>query len=126
MLLIYYCILRGNRKAQNAFLFVASLGFYAWGEPLFILVMLLSITGNWIFGLILDQNRSSKCTTKRTVVIAVAFNLGILFVFKYLTFVLNNVNLFMKNPITVPIINLPIGISFFTFQAISYIGVAEQ
>lgn len=121
VLLVYYGILRKNRKAQNIFLFIASLGFYAWGEPLFVLVMLASITANWVFGLMLERLNGKECAQKLTIITSLIFNLGILFAFKYLTFVLDNINLLIREPITVPVIGLPIGISFFTFQAISYV-----
>lgn len=121
VLLIYYVFLRGRRKAQNVFLLLASLGFYAWGEPWFVFVMMLSIIGNWIFGLLVDRYRTYKFRAKSVITISLVFNLGIIFIFKYLMFTVSNVNKLFGTSISCGKIILPIGISFFTFQAISYV-----
>lgn len=101
-------------------LLVFSLGFYAWGEPKFVFVMLLSIIGNYFIGRMLEKHR-----TKVWLVIGLCFDLGILFVFKYLNFVIRNLNYILgamhAGTLTETDLRLPIGISFFTFQAISYI-----
>ena len=102
------------------FLLLASLGFYAWGEPWFVLVMLGSILANYGFGLWVDACKRAGRTCAPPLVTALAVNLGILFVFKYLTFTLGILNR-LGAAFVIPGIELPIGISFFTFQALSYV-----
>ena len=116
----YYVLFRRWRPAQNVFLLCASLVFYAWGEPKFVFVMLGSILFNWLMGLLTDRFRDAKAA-KLLVALDVAGNLGLLFVFKYLTFTLENVRTLFGASFNVPQIALPIGISFFTFQAMSYV-----
>ena len=120
VLVVYYIPLRGLRRAQNLFLLAASLLFYAWGEPWFVLVMAASIAANYGFGLWVHA-RLCRCRSVRLPVAAAAVcNLGLLFVFKYLTFTLTNLGR-LGLSVPVPVIGLPIGISFFTFQAMSYV-----
>jgi len=116
----YFVLLRKWRPAQNVFLLCASLVFYAWGEPKFVFVMIGSILFNWMMGLLTDRFRDSK-SAKLLVALDVAGNLGLLFVFKYLTFTLQNIKSLSGASFDVPQIALPIGISFFTFQAMSYV-----
>ena len=116
----YYVPLRKWRPAQNVFLLCASLVFYAWGEPKFVFVMIGSILFNWMMGLLTDRFRGSK-TAKIMIALDVAGNLGLLFVFKYLTFAAQNIKALFGATFAVPQIALPIGISFFTFQAMSYV-----
>ena len=120
VLIVYYLFLRRWRQAQNIFLLLASLLFYAWGEPWFVLVMMLSIVVNYGFGLWVARRQSAGTGTKVPVLMAVLFNLGILFVFKCLTFTLSILNR-LGASFVIPGIELPIGISFFTFQALSYV-----
>lgn len=120
VLLIYYLPLRRFRQGQNVFLLLASLAFYAWGEPWFVLIMIGSVLVNYGFGLWAGRARRAGRSCRWPVFAAVTANLGILFVFKYLTFVLGVLNGFGA-ALAVPVINLPIGISFFTFQALSYV-----
>ena len=120
VLVVYYIPLRGLRRAQNLFLLAASLLFYAWGEPWFVLVMAASIAANYGFGFWVHA-RLCRCRSVRLPVAAAAVcNLGLLFVFKYLTFTLTNLGR-LGLSVPVPVIGLPIGISFFTFQAMSYV-----
>jgi alginate O-acetyltransferase complex protein AlgI len=114
VLLGYYVLFRKSRRWQNIFLTVASLGFYAWGEPVFVLAMLGSIIGNWLLGLLLEK--SGDKARKAIVATSVALNIGMLFVFKYLSFFVNAIA-----GSEILNIALPIGISFFTFQAMSYV-----
>ena len=95
--------------------------FYAWGEPKFVLIMIWSIAVNWFFGLWVSKKRESKKQSRLIIALDVAFNLAILFVFKYLTFAGNVFNDLFGAGLTIPDIALPIGISFFTFQAMSYV-----
>ncbi|MDO4550087.1 MAG: MBOAT family protein [Planctomycetia bacterium] len=121
VLFTYYCLLFKWRSLQNVFLLVMSLLFYAYGEPSFVFVMMISIVMNWAFGLLVDRFRGSPRATKSVLVAMLLCNLGILAYFKYWMFVLGNINHFTGSYIPIPKITLPIGISFFTFQAISYV-----
>lgn len=123
VLLVYYGLLRRSRRLQNAFLCVASLFFYAWGEPRFVLVMLLSIVVNWAFGLAVGSSREKGRMRAAAAYTAsdIIFNLAIIFIFKYLMFTVTSLNRFAGTDLPVPDIALPIGISFFTFQAMSYV-----
>lgn len=121
VIVVYYTILRKNRTLQNVFLFLASLLFYAWGEPAFVFVMLLSIFANYILGLVVYKFRENISKSRIILALTVVFNLGILFVFKYLSFVIENISNIPGLDVSVPEITLPIGISFFTFQAMSYV-----
>lgn len=103
---------------KNIFLLFASLVFYAWGEPTYIFLMLLSITVNWLLALLLERYISARTMI---FVIDICFNVILLGYYKYFNFlveIINNIfhKSFVKNDIA-----LPIGISFFTFQILSYI-----
>ncbi|MDR1812794.1 MAG: hypothetical protein LBQ87_08205 [Candidatus Fibromonas sp.] len=102
---IYYNPVVKARSFRNVFLLLASLVFYAWGEPFFVFIMFASIAVNW--GLALK-------ISKIKLIIAIALDIGLLFVFKYANFTAGNLGL------AIPKISLPIGISFFTFQMLSY------
>ena len=116
----YYIFLRGMRRAQNLFLLACSLFFYAWGEPRFLPIMLLSIGMNYGFGRWVYRQKFRKKKLTVPVAAAAGCNLGLLFIFKYLAFTVESLN-GLGLGLTVPIIELPIGISFFTFQALSYV-----
>lgn len=122
LVLIGYYLLSFSRTAQNIFLLISSLIFYAWGEFNYVLLMVASIVLNFIFGILVDKYKENKAIAKIIIIFTCITNLGILFIFKYLGFVLRNINdslSFYKIPI--PNIIMPIGISFFTFQALSYV-----
>ena len=119
--ILYYTIFRFSRKLQNVLLLFSSLGFYAWGEPWFVLIMITSIIFNWFFGLMISKFKTRKVAERIIIILMLLFNLSIIFVFKYLMFTIDNLNRFFKMDITTLHIILPIGISFFTFQAISYV-----
>ena len=121
VLLLYYVVLKKFRTAQNILLLVASLLFYAWGEPKYVLIMILSIIVNYLFGLLVDKFRASKTKSRLVIALTVVFNLGVLYIFKYLMFTIENINSIAGLHLSVPNIVLPIGISFFTFQAMSYV-----
>ena len=108
------------RKYRNLFLSAASLLFYAWGEPKFVLVMILSILMNYVFGRLVAK-RKEPGYQKRILTLMVAANLSVFFVFKYLNFTIENLNYLFGGVIPQTHIRLPIGISFFTFQAMSYV-----
>lgn len=113
----YYLI---NPKFRNFFLLAMSLLFYFWGEPKFIVVMIISIIANYLFGLAVDKFRGKK-TAKIFLAGSVIWNVGIFFIYKYLDFTIKNINLLLGINIPLKHILLPIGISFFTFQAMSYV-----
>lgn len=110
----------GKLKYRNAVLIVFSLIFYAWGEPKVVFLLILSTIVNWALGLVIDKHREDKLG-KLAVAGALVYSLGMLVVFKYLGFIVENLNLILPIELTVPNITLPIGISFYTFQIISYI-----
>ncbi len=109
-------------KGQNALLLIASLFFYAWGEPRYILLMLLSITINYTAGLIIVRCKKRSTNAKIALAISVSVNLLLLGYFKYYNFVADIFHSAFNREV-LPALNilLPIGISFYTFQAISYI-----
>lgn len=112
-----------GQRLRNLFLLFASLIFYAWGEGTYVLVMLLSIVCNYFFGKLLDSNNWQN-RRKLLLGIMLTLNLLPLLYFKYFGFLLNNFNLLLgpDNHVSVPsALHLPIGISFFTFQAMSYL-----
>lgn len=119
--LVLYYVFRFNRTIQNMILLAVSLFFYAWGEPKFVVIMIVSIIMNYIFGLLVDRYRESKIKVKVFLVLMCAYNIGVLFIFKYLAFALRNISELISTELTIPSIVLPIGISFFTFQGMSYV-----
>ncbi len=121
VLFLYYVVLKKFRTAQNILLLVASLLFYAWGEPKYVLIMMLSIIMNYALGLLVDKYRGNKTKSRLIIAATVVFNLAILYIFKYLMFTVENINSIAGLHLSVPNIVLPIGISFFTFQAMSYV-----
>ena len=115
VVLILHTVVR-NRKIQNGLLLAASLLFYAYGEPFYVFLMLASAMFNYLLALLIKKHRR-----KLWLVLAVAVNVGVLAVFKYAGFLVSNVNALTGLGLPVPAIALPIGISFFTFQALSYV-----
>ena len=115
VILYYIC----PARFRNVILLVASLFFYAWGEPVYIVLMLFSTVFNYVCGRILAVlNR--LWTRRLTLVIAVVGNLGFLFFFKYRDFLVENINQIAGTDISLLNLALPIGISFYTFQTMSY------
>lgn len=121
VIFVYYVLLKKSRILQNIFLTFSSLFFYAWGEPKFVIVMIISILINWYLAIRVDKKRENKKAVKLLLCMTIIINLSILFLFKYLMFTLTNINNIFGSNLSVPNITLPIGISFFTFQAISYV-----
>jgi len=121
LVIIGYNLLK--KKYRLCFLLLASLFFYTWGEPRYVLIMLLSIIINYSFGLFIHTSIAvqKKIIAKILLVFSVACNLGILFYFKYLDFSINTINRVFKADFALHNIVLPIGISFFTFQGMSYV-----
>ena len=116
---ITICLYFLSGRFKNILLLAASLLFYAWGEPVYILLMLISIASNYLFGLIVGRLHMPLI---RKIVLAVSciFNLALLAVYKYTGFVVSNLNS-LGFAIADPGIALPIGISFYTFQSMSYV-----
>lgn len=114
----YYIV---NTKLKNVFLLIMSIIFYAWGEPEFVFVLMFSIFVNYIWGLLAAKYRNG-IKGKIVIGLMVFFNVSLFFVFKYLDFTIDNINkLAGKDVFALKNISLPIGISFFTFQAMSYV-----
>lgn len=120
VLLLYY-LFSFSRRIQNSILLVFSLFFYAFGEIRYVGIMIMSIVMNYFFGLLVDKFKENKKYAKRILIISCIYNLLILFVFKYLNFTVRNINDLFSTKFYVPRIAIPIGISFFTFQALSYV-----
>ena len=112
-LLLYFLV--PGLTGKNIVLLCASLVFYAWGEPVYVFLMLAVAALNWGFGLLLE-----KRPEKLWLALCVALNLASLVVFKYAGFLVENCNALFGAAFRVPQISLPIGISFYTFQALSY------
>ena len=108
------------KKGRNLFLLIVSLVFYAWGEPKYVFLMIFSILINYVFGRLMDKNRGRQKRMKLLLVLSVVIDLGLLSVFKYTDFVITNINAIFGSSFDLLNIALPIGISFYTFQAMSY------
>lgn len=108
------------KKGRNLFLLIVSLVFYAWGEPKYVFLMIFSILVNYIFGRLMDKHRENKKRLKLMLVLSVVIDIGLLSVFKYTDFIITNVNAIFGSSFDLLNIALPIGISFYTFQAMSY------
>lgn len=121
VLTLYYGIFIRFPKAKNIFLLIASLFFYAWGEPKYVYLMIAMILVNWLAGMLIGYFETEKKKARIAVAAAVALDLLALGYFKYTMFVLSNIKKLFGAGFSVPQIVLPIGISFFTFQAISYV-----
>ena len=119
VLLSYYLV---PKKVKNIVLLISSLFFYFWGEPKNILIMILMIFVSYIGGLVIDKLREKKSKfIKLFLFIIIVIDLSALFYFKYIDFLIRNINLYLEQKIDLIGVILPIGISFFTFQIISYL-----
>ncbi len=126
------CYYRAKKlRTRNYILIVFSLLFYAWGEPVYVLLLLFSAFFNWQSGIWIENAKAASAKegggknapdrAKPFVALAIVVDLAFLLVFKYSGFFVENVNALFRAQIPVPSLRMPIGISFFTFQAISYI-----
>ena len=116
---VLYFLMPG-RAAKNVWLFAVSLVFYAWGEPVYIWLMLVSVLVNWLFGIALGQGSQGR--KRLLLVLNLLVNLALLGFFKYEGFVAENVNALLGSQVVPDLeLSLPIGISFYTLQAVSYI-----
>ena len=116
--LILYFLAPGRFK--NFILLLASLFFYAWGEPKYVLLMLVSIVQGYLFGLLVEKHRGEKAS-KLFLALSVLVSLGLLGYFKYADFFLSSVNAVTGLSLPLLKLSLPIGISFYTFQVLSYV-----
>ena len=119
VLLLYY-VLPGE-KIKNIILLLTSLVFYAWGEPKYIVLMVSSIIANYFFGLSIHHSHQKGKKGSLMLAVSVVFNLGLLFYFKYFIFVATGVADLLGQRWNIAQIALPIGISFYTFQGMSYV-----
>lgn len=117
--LILYFI--APRKLKNAVLLTVSIVFYSWGEPVYIVLMVISILINYLFGLKINKRLQNNISAKSPLVLGIAVNLFLLGFFKYADFLIDNLNGFLSLGIGRMNLPLPLGISFYTFQAMSYI-----
>ena len=116
LFLVCYFIPR-KRKIRNIVLLVFSLLFYGYGEPIYLSLMILSIVVNYFIAIIMDRKNNKKLW----LVVACVFNLGLLFLFKYSNFFLDSINNVFNLNIKFLSLSLPIGISFYTFQILTYV-----
>lgn len=119
VLAIYYIT---PLRFRNVFLLIINLIFYGWGEPVYVFLMLLSITVSYVFGLLVAKHREDEPRAKRYLAASVVIHLSLLFFFKYFDFLITNLALIPVFSGLKPIgLALPIGISFYTFQSMSYV-----
>ncbi len=121
-LLLYFS---AGLRWRNGVLLLVSLFFYAWGETGYVLLMLVSVLANWLLGLLIDREKECGKSGKWALITGIIVNLLPLLFFKYSNFLIDNLNAFLPilgvHPIERGSVHLPIGISFYTFQAISYL-----
>ena len=115
VLALYYI---APNKYKNIVLLASSLFFYFYGEPTYVIIMIASIVFTYIFGILMNKY---KKYSKLFLILSICVSIGILIYFKYTNFLIQNINLWLKNKIDFIYVVLPIGISFYTFQLISYI-----
>ena len=120
-LLLYFLVPKRYLKVRNAVLLAVSLFFYGWGEPKYILVMLASILFNYFLALAIGRQAGSGRNSRLLLFVTVAGNLGILGFFKYTDFLIDTVSGLLGGALSPLNIALPIGISFCTFQTMSYV-----
>lgn len=119
-LCVGFYLFKKQTKYRNAVLLVFSLIFYAWGEPIKLILLLLSAMVNFLLARSIDSNRGNKLC-KMSLVLSLIFNIGMLGIFKYTDFVIENINGILGTSIPASNIVLPLGISFYTFQILSYV-----
>ena len=115
VLLIYFLV---PNKYKNFILLISSLLFYFYGEPVYIWVLLLSCFINYMSALLIEKNRKNS---KKILILTIIIDLGLLMYFKYTNFFIDNINMLLNLNINTIKVIMPIGISFFTFQTLSYV-----
>lgn len=117
ILFVYYLV---PNKGKNIVLLIFSLLFYSWGEPKYFFIMIASIFVDYSVSRVIEKNRNNKVICKISLIISIVFNLGMLFFFKYYDFFIGSVNNALGLDMNLLRLILPLGISFYTFQTMSY------
>lgn len=117
VLVIYYLV---PNKLKNLVLLISSFIFYFYGEPKYVLLMVFSIISTYICGILVDKYRGTKAS-KLFLILEIIISIGLLIYFKYANFIIKNINLWLSQKIDLINVLLPIGISFYTFQMLSYV-----
>lgn len=117
VLMLYYI---SPMKVKNVIILISGIIFYAWGEPFYVIIMLFSTIVDYTAGIIMDKLDSNKRGRLICLIVSIVINLGLLCTFKYGSFLITSVNNMLGANIFDPKLPLPIGISFFTFQSMSY------
>lgn len=119
VLILYYIV---PKKFKNLFILISGLIFYAWGEPIYVLIMIVSTLIDYTAGLLIYRFDKSKTIKRICLITSLLMNLGLLGVFKYSGFIMQNIDIIFGTSLYDPnhALPLPIGISFFTFQSMSY------
>lgn len=117
VLALYYLV---PNKFKNLILLISSFIFYFYGEPKYVLLMAFSIISTYICGILVDKYRGTK-TAKLFLILEIIISIGLLIYFKYADFIIKNINLWLSQKIDLINVLLPIGISSYTFQMISYV-----
>lgn len=117
-LILYYI---SPRKIKNITLLIASLIFYAWGEPKYIFLMILTIIFDYFAALLINKNSNNRRKSRQIFIFTIIINIAILGFFKYFGFIVDNINSLFSTHIEYESLPLPVGISFYTFQTLSYI-----
>ena len=122
-LILYFITPRKFKKLRNIILLIFSLVFYAWGEPKYIILMLLTVTVSYFSGLLINyfDEKKNKKLKRLTLIVSIVLIIGSLIFFKYTNFIIDNINSIFNSNIEIKNIVLPIGISFYTFQILSYV-----
>jgi alginate O-acetyltransferase complex protein AlgI len=117
VLVVYYLV---PHKFKNLCLFLFSLVFYAWGEPVSVFLMLFTTVFDYIAGFVIDKYRETPKKARVFLIISICVNLGLLGFFKYSGLLVSTLNNLIGLSIPLPLVALPIGISFYTFESLSY------
>ena len=120
-LALYYCV---PAKSKNTFLFLCSLVFYSFGEPLYVILIFASTLINYLFGLGIAKYKNGRVERFFLFLLALTYNFGLLLFFKYTNFLVENINLLLRIcgvnwQFFIINVSLPLGISFYTFQIVS-------
>ncbi len=118
--LVVLCYFLVPKCLKNTVLLLFSLFFYAWGEPRYVIIMLISVTCGYVLGILIEKFRSNKKLSKLFVILSAVISLGFLAYFKYANFFIKNFSVLTGISVTALKVVLPIGISFYTFQLLSY------
>ncbi|MBQ9134714.1 MAG: MBOAT family protein [Lachnospiraceae bacterium] len=118
--IFFICYFVAPKRMRNLVLFLGSLIFYAWGEPVYVVLMLFSTVSDYVHGLLIERFRHKSGVAKALLVSSISINLGMLGFFKYADFLITNINALTGAGIKSLNLALPIGISFYTFQTMSY------